>query len=584
MFFHPLSALSVLTFGVLNCLATTPREPRWDNVRTKHAWGAVPDHWETLGHPAAGTTIDLHIALQPRRKNAVVDALYDVSFPRSPKYGAHLSREQLADLVAPHPDTLTLVNSWLKNHGVHPSSVSRSHGGGWLTVADVPMSQANNILSASYQLYRHAKTNETIIRTISYGLPVELHSHIKTVAPTTYFSSPRMLRHTPRLHRRAGTMAAPAKAASVDLGKGLSRRNDMVTPSFLRWIYNTLGYVPGATDRNKLGITGFIGDSPSPKDLKEFMTEYRTDGAETVTYEVSRINGGRYDPKTPTVEGNLDMQYAQAMAFPTPHAFYSFGGEVKPEPYLTWLNFMLGLEDNELPRTISTSYGGFEEEIPLDFAESACELYAQLGVRGASLLFSTGDSGVGQDCTDTSGNVRFRVMFPASCPWVTSVGGTMGYPEVGASLSGGGFSNIYSRPEYQDDAVPTYLENLGGQYDGRYNANGRGIPDISAQAHRCAFILLERDYTIDGTSCAVPIAAGIVSLLNDYRLSKGKPPLGFLNYWLYDFGIADLGLNDITSGSNPGCDTDGFSASAGWDPVTGLGTLNFAQIEEFLNE
>ncbi|KAH9031142.1 hypothetical protein EDB85DRAFT_1942122 [Lactarius pseudohatsudake] len=34
-------------------------------------------------------------------------------------------------------------------------------------------------------------------------------------------------------------------------------------------------------------------------------------------------------------------------------------------------------------------------------------------------------------------------------------------------------------------------------------------------------------------------------------------------------------LASITSGSNPGCNTDGFSAVAGWDPVTGLGTLDF---------
>ncbi|KAH9012183.1 subtilisin-like protein [Lactarius pseudohatsudake] len=554
MFFHPLSVFSFLASEIIKCLAATPLEPRWNDIRTKHAWGAVPEDWETLGHPAAGTTIDLHIALQPQRKNAVVDTLYEVSSPKSPKYGAHLSREQLADIVAPHPHTLTLVNSWLKHHGVHPSSVSQSHGGGWLTVADVPMSQANNILNASYRLYQHAKTNETVIRTISYGLPVVLHPHIKTVAPTTYFSSPRMLRHTPHLRHRVGTMTAPAQAVSVDLERELSRRDDIgpVTPSFVRWIYNTEGYVPAATDRNKLGITGFTEDSPSPDDLKGFMTEYRTDGADTATYDVVLVNGGAYDPNTPSMEGNLDMQYAQAMAVPTPHTFYSIGGGPGSDPYLRFLDFMLALEDGVLPRTISTSYGGVEGEAPRDFAESACDLYARLGARGVSVLFSTGDDGVGEDCTGSSGNVRFSVMFPASCPWVTSVGGTMGYPEVAASLSGGGFSDYFSRPEYQHGVVPTYLRNLGSQYDGLYNASGRGIPDVSSQAHECELVHLEGYYTIDGTSCAVPTAAGIVSLLNDYRLSKGKPPLGFLNYWLYDYRIASLGLNDITSGSNPG--------------------------------
>ena len=59
--------------------------------------------------------------------------------------------------------------------------------------------------------------------------------------------------------------------------------------------------------------------------------------------------------------------------------------------------------------------------------------------------------------------------------------------------------------------------------------------------------------------------AGIISLLNDYLLYRGKKPLGFANPWLY--GLAVVGMNDITIGSNPGCGTEGFSATAGWDAV-----------------
>jgi tripeptidyl-peptidase-1 len=57
----------------------------------------------------------------------------------------------------------------------------------------------------------------------------------------------------------------------------------------------------------------------------------------------------------------------------------------------------------------------------------------------------------------------------------------------------------------------------------------------------------------------------------------GKSPLGFLNPWLYS--TAASALNDITSGSNPGCNTNGFPAKAGWDPVTGLGTPNFTKLK-----
>ena len=66
------------------------------------------------------------------------------------------------------------------------------------------------------------------------------------------------------------------------------------------------------------------------------------------------------------------------------------------------------------------------------------------------------------------------------------------------------------------------------------------------------------------------IVAGIISLLNDHRLSTGKAPLGFLDPWLY--GSGRTGLNDITKGLNSGCGTRGFSSVTGWDPV-GLASL-----------
>lgn len=90
-------------------------------------------------------------------------------------------------------------------------------------------------------------------------------------------------------------------------------------------------------------------------------------------------------------------------------------------------------------------------------------------------------------------------------------------------------------------------------------------------------IVVDNDIgTVDGTSCASPIFASVVALLNDQLIAAGKSPLGFLNPFLYSAG-ADA-LNDITSGSNPGCNTDGFPAGTGWDPVTGLGTPDFQKL------
>ncbi|KAH9020558.1 subtilisin-like protein [Lactarius deliciosus] len=609
MRYHWLYALSSLTATPLADFAQ-PLAP-WGDVRVKHAWSSVPANWETLGCPSTGTTIDLYISLNPRHDNALIDALYEVSDPKHPRYGAHLSKEQVAELVRPHPDTLELVTSWLAHHGVRSSSISTTHGGAWLTVSNVLVSQANDMLGASYQLYRHAKANDTIIRTVSYALPDVLRAHIQAVAPTTYFASARTLRQTSR--RRSVEAAASLEEADAASGNPVtvlsSRDDEMVMPSELRWLYETFAYVPTAADRNTLGIFGFRKEYPSQTDLTVFMTHFRSDvpTPSLASFTVELVNGGEYDSGNPGDEANLDVQYTSAMAYPTPIIFYSIGGTGKwvtntGEPYSgdEWLE-SLGylLEKAVIPQTISISYSTHERNVPREYTSALCILFAQLGARGVSVLLSTGDDGVGKNCMDDSGNVRFVADFPASCPYLTAVGGTTDYdPEVAAPLSGGGFSDHFPRPAYQDVAVSAFLERLGTQYAGLYNHEGRGIPDIAAQALMLPIVVRNDGMAMDGTSGSTPvclsllrplcvvhsqptinvqIVAGVISLLNDYLITNGRPPLGFLNIRLYDDGFT--GLNDITSGSNPGCDTDGFSAVPGWDPVTGLGTPDFEKLQ-----
>ncbi|KAH8986031.1 subtilisin-like protein [Lactarius hatsudake] len=570
MRFHQLSVLSVLA-AVPFADSETPLPPPWHDILVKHTWNAVPSNWEALGHPPDGTTIDLYVALKPHHENALVDALYNVSDPRSPKYGAHLSKEQVAQLVAPHPDTLDLINSWLGHHAVPSSSISTTHGGSWLKLTGIPVSQANELLGASYQVYRRIGTNDSsILRTVGYGLPSVLRAHVRTVIPTTYFASTGALRQTPRRH----TVGETANMATREHVTSLPTREVHVYPSVLRSLYQTAEYVPAATDRNMLGVTGFLESYPSPADLTEFMTECREDAIDA-TFEVVLINGGEYDPSKPDSEANVNLQYTQAIAFPTPHTFYSTSGRVsidddnnKPASDDMWLQWVYYVLDSEnVPQTINISYGDYETSLPPEYAETMCDLYAQLGARGASVIFSSGNDGVGKgDCLVQGGSgVHFIPGFPASCPFVTSVGGTMDIPESAAPFSGGGFSNYFSQPPYQSVAVPAFLRQLGDKYHGFYNAEGRGFPDISAQAVNFFTIDDNEPYLVEGTSCSAPTVAGIISLLNDYRLANNRRPLGFLNPWLYGIGID--GLNDITSGSNPGCGTDGFSAIVGWDPV-----------------
>ena len=76
-------------------------------------------------------------------------------------------------------------------------------------------------------------------------------------------------------------------------------------------------------------------------------------------------------------------------------------------------------------------------------AQSVCTMFAQLGARGVSVMFASGDSGPGAICENNDGTVlKFVPAFPASCPFVTAVGALQYVdPEQAADFSGGGYVN-----------------------------------------------------------------------------------------------------------------------------------------------
>ena len=398
--------------------------------------------------------------------------------------------------MAPRPETLDLVTTWLQHHGVSNSSISTTHGGGWLTVSRMPVSQANKLLNASYQLYRHNVTNDTIIRTIRYSLPHALHTHVQTVVPTTTFVSTSALQQTP-LKRPVRAAAAWGNATLGEPGTTLSKRDFIVMPQNLRWLYKMTTYRLAAKDRNRIGIVGMINQYPSETDLALFLAAFRSDAKDpTLTIPIVPVNGGGFDPSHPGDEANTDLQYTVALTFPTQPTFYSTGGDIDWLPsgmpnsgdaYLGLLGYLLSLPDSDLPQTVSISYGTDERILPQDYTFAVCGLFSILGGRGVSVLVSSGDSGVGiGNCKDSNGSFYFSPLFPASCaggfhlssqaprsphrrgfigPFVTSVGATTGFnPEVAASISGGGFSNHFVREQYQNGAMFRSFQRFGTRY------------------------------------------------------------------------------------------------------------------------
>lgn len=228
------------------------------------------------------------------------------------------------------------------------------------------------------------------------------------------------------------------------------------------------------------------------------------------------------------------------------------------------------------PQVVSTSYGLNENLVSRNVANSLCNTYQALGARGVSVIFSSGDGAVSGlrpvRCT------TFGASFPSGCPFVTSVGSTninATTPpfETASFFTSGGFSNTFAQPSYQIPAVSHFLSILGSTNAGKFNPSGRGYPDVTAVGEDVECIFQQTNQTASGTGIAAPIFASVIALINDRLAQAGKGPLGFLNPFLY--GAAAATFNDIQAGSNPGCNTKGFSAVAGWDPVSGLGSPNF---------
>jgi len=468
----------------------------------------------------------------------------------------------------------------------------------------IPVSLAEKMLDTKYSVWKHV-SGDQLVRTTSYSLPENLHDHIDVIQPTTMFG--RFKRDMSTIVWVDDSETPPVQNFEATVTPGFSvpvdaSCNSTITIKCLQQLYNATGYVPKA-EGNSVGITGYLGEFANIQDLQSFYADQRPDALNS-TYTFHSVKGGLNSQNLSEAgaEAGLDVQFAFGLSHPIPATFYSTAGSppFKPdvltptntnEPYTDWLDFVLSR--NDTPLTISTSYGDDEQTVPLSFARRACAGFAQLGVRGTSLMFSSGDGGVGdndpnpatQQCFTNDGRnvTRFIPSFPPSCPFVTVVGGTTRVPEVAVSrfFSGGGFSDHFARPWYQEKVVKNYLAALpNGTYEGLFNMNGRAYPDVSAQSDRFQIFLSGKPILIGGTSASSPAFAGIVALLNDVRLANKQPPLGFLNPLLYS--KAASGFNDITIGHNSGCGTTGFNATKGWDPVTGLGTPNFGKLKDLV--
>ena len=235
---------------------------------------------------------------------------------------------------------------------------------------------------------------------------------------------------------------------------------------------------------------------------------------------------------------------------------------------------------------------------------------------GVTVLGSSGDSGTANSTFTPVKNPGIfpfpTVEWPASDPLVTGVGGTYlctdpvtgtsvdsadppgtcqanpGVREVGWIASGGGFSHVFAKPSYQDTLPPgsTPIDTMRGVPDVAYQASSRtGVlvydtaPGFATRGIGCGGSPCSAGwYVVGGTSSSCPQWAALVAIA-DQIAGHG---LGLINPTLYSLASGPKYSSyfyDVTTGNNQlNLSVPGYPATAGWDPVTGLGTPNAAKL------
>jgi subtilase family serine protease len=322
------------------------------------------------------------------------------------------------------------------------------------------------------------------------------------------------------------------------------------------------------------------------------------------------------------LETSLDVEWAHAIApganilNVTTNPAETLGVQGFP----AMMNAEQSVVDNHQAMVITQSFGAAEESF--GSTQSLLNLrhaFVSAAANGVTVLASSGDGGSANPVKTPVKNpttIPFpTVGWPASDPLVTGVGGTYlctnpvtgtgvdttdppvncqlganptSAREIGWIDSGGGFSHVFAKPAYQD-TLPNGSTTIGAT---------RGVPDVAYQASSRTGVLVYDTapgdaesglicpsgdpcsagwYVVGGTSASSPQWAGLVAIA-DQMAGHG---LGLINPALYTLASTDYGkyFYDVKTGNNMADPSvQGYPATPGWDPVTGLGTPDAATL------
>jgi len=474
--------------------------------------GQLPSAATPTGAVSGSAHVSFEVELALPQTPALQSYLSGLSNPSSPYYLQYLPFDQFYAKYGPTSSQVNDLTSYLSGYGLTVTST----GGPLVYTVSGTASQVNSALQISLTNYRVGGTSG-YAPSGTPELPATMASLVDSFNGLNSFDAPHTLLATPStMHPLSET-----------------------TPSVMRGFYDASSLISsGKTGAQEIGLAEMCdpGESTSgyTSDLTKFDTTYSLATA-TVTYigsGASSCSGGSsgWDAET-----DLDMQWAHTMApgAPLVVCLDTSDPSICDQTFVT----------DGIPFG-SNSWGG---------GGPYHSIWQSAFAAGITLLASAGDNGKAAD-------------YPASEPDGIGVGGTSITPsgssygsETAWADSGGGCDT--------SDAPPAYQVGMTGYPGACSTTSHRGVPDVSMDADPntgVPVVINGATAQYGGTSLSCPMWAASLDVIYQASGFSGFP--GSTIYTLAKGSLYHTVFHDVTSGSN------GYSATAGWDPVTGVGT------------
>jgi hypothetical protein len=491
---------------------------------------SAPTGIKAVGRLPGSQRLNLAITLPLRNQEELQSLLHDLYDPANPNYRHFLTVEQFTERFGPTTDDHERVASFARSSGLTvthtaPNRLVLNVSG---TVADV-----ERAFHVTMQVYQHPTEPRTFYApdvepSLDSSIPVQGVQGLST------FSLPHPVNRT----------FAPLDTATPQGSALGSAPGGLYLGSDLR-----AAYAPGVTLDGTGQIVGLF--EMQGYNLSDVQTTF-SNAKQTLKVPITNVILDSLPTQWPSdledTEPVMDIVAAASMA-----------------PNLSSLLVYEGDSDVDILNQMAADNAAKEISISWTWdadPSSAEPIFKELAAQGQSVFASSGDNGAyGTD------------LYPASDPFVTTVGGTVlsttvpggaWAAETAGTSSGGG---ITSYP-IQSDQTP--LINSQNQGSTTY----RNVPDVAANA--TGFYVCSNGGTCGGsggTSLATPLWAGFTALANQ---NADGTTIGFLNPIIYQLAQGSnysSDFHDITSGNNFTASSPSlYSAVTGYDLVTGLGS------------